>query len=58
MAHTENTTKNRKNKHYPPLSVMKMLRYINAEHANQEIAMCLGSVHQTIRCSKYNQEES
>ena len=48
MAHTENTTKNRKNKHLSPFERGEIAALNKAGHTNREIGRRLGRVHGTI----------
>src|SRR5690625_4421646 len=48
MAHTENTTQNRKNKHLSPFERGEIAALHKAGHSNREIGRRLGRVHQTI----------
>lgn len=48
MAHTENTTQNRKNKHLSPFERGQIAALKQAGHSNRDIARRLGRAHQTI----------
>src|SRR5690625_6343089 len=48
MAHTENTTQNRKNKHLSPFERGEIAALNKAGHTNREIGRRLGRVHGTI----------
>lgn len=48
MAHIENITQNRSNKHLSSFERGEIAGLHKAGHSNREIARCLGRVHQTV----------